>query len=314
MAVSNIQAVFLCGVSASGKSTLAALLHGSLRCDIISIGEIIRAQYTPQQILSEEIDSEDFFSQIRKRIEQRNTNLVIIDNFPYSIEQYNIWLKYFPPPILTLHIKSNNASLRKSLRGRLDDNFTDIISRHNKFQKYTIPAIEYLKVHSSLIEINGDQLPRKLLEESINLIHEILINRQTLFHDFSTPVIFQRLSISAKPLIRKGPFKSGYRVYLPDSIYIPPSETQCHSILVVLEVGSRSIGLLTGVIANKGALVHPTFIESGAEEIKITITNLTSVTILIDAGLPIAEITFLPVLIPIATEAKVIKYGYQQRY
>ena len=73
----------------------------------------------PQQILSEEIDSEDFFSQIRKRIEQRNTNLVIIDNFPYSIEQYNIWLKYFPPPILTLHIKSNNASLRKSLRGRL---------------------------------------------------------------------------------------------------------------------------------------------------------------------------------------------------
>ena len=68
------------------------------------------------------------------------------------------------------------------------------------------------------------------------------------------------------------------------------------------------------MIANKGALVHPTFIESGAEEIKITITNLTSVTILIDAGLPIAEITFLPVLIPIATEAKVIKYGYQQRY
>ena len=314
MAVPNLRAVFICGVSGSGKSTLTELLHSSLRCDVIFTGEIIRVQYTLQQILSEEIDSEDLFSHIRKKIEQRTTNLVILDNFPFSLEQYNIWLKYFPPPILTLHIKSNNASLRKSLRGRLDDNLTDIISRHLKFQKYTIPVIEYLKVHSSLIEINGDQLPRKLLEESINLIHEILVNQQTSFHDFSTPVIFQRLSISAKPLIRKGPFKSGYRVYLPDSIYIASSETQCHSISTVLEVGSRSIGLLTGVIANKGALVHPTFIEPGTEELKITITNLTSVTILIDAGLPIAEITFLPVLIPIATEAKVIKYGYQQRY
>ena len=311
MAVPNIRAVFICGVSGSGKSTLTELLHSSLRCDVIFTGEIIRVQYTLQQILSEEIDSEDLFSHIRKKIEQRTTNLVILDNFPFSLEQYNIWLKYFPPPILTLHIKSNNASLRKSLRGRLDDNLTDIISRHLKFQKYTIPVIEYLKVHSSLIEINGDQLPRKLLEESINLIHEILVNQQTSFYDFSTPVIFQRLSISAKPLIRKGPFKSGYRVYLPDSIYIAPSETQCHSISTVLEVGSRSIGLLTGVIANKGALVHPTFIEPGAEELKITITNLTSTPVLIDADFPIAEITFLPVLIPVATEAEVIKYGNQ---
>ena len=94
-----------------------------------------------------------------------------------------------------------------------------------------------------------------------------MINQQTFFHDFSTPVVFQRLSMSAKPLIRKGPFKSGYRVYLLDSMNIAPSETQCHSTLTALEVGSRSIGLLTGVIADKGVLVHPTFIEPGAEEL-----------------------------------------------
>ena len=156
MAVSNIRAIFLCGMSCSRKSTLARLLHRSLRCDVIFIGEIMHAEYTLQHISSNEIDNEDFFSHIRKKIDERTTNLVVLDNFPDSQEQYHIWLKCYPPPIITLHIKSNNALLWKFLRGRLDENFTDAISRHFKFQKYTIPVIEYLKVHSSVIEISGD--------------------------------------------------------------------------------------------------------------------------------------------------------------
>ena len=310
MVSTNISTVFLCGLTCVGKTTLARQLSSSLRCDIVYIGEILRAEYSPQRISHGDIPSEEFFPHIQKKINQRTTSLIIIDNFPNNMEQYNIWLKHYSAPIITLHIKSKNVFQRKLIRGRADDNHVNTMSRYLKFQKYTIPVIEYLKKNSFVAEISGDQPPRKVLEEAINLIRGILINKRAPFYDFSTPVVLERLNVSAKTLIKNEPFKNGYKIFLPSSINIAPFKTESHSTATTLEVGARSTGFLTGTLAEKGILVHPSFIDPGASELKIVLTNLSSDSILINADSPIAEIIFLPTLLPTIIEAETVKYGF----
>ena len=310
MVSTNISSIYLCGLTGVGKSTLARQLSSSLRCDVVYIGEILRSEYSPQRISHGDIPSEEFFPHIQKRINQRTTSLVVIDNFPNNMEQYNIWLKHYPAPIIALHIKSKNAFQRKFLRGRPDDNYVDAMSRYLKFQKYTIPVIEHLKKSSYVAELSGDQSPRKLLEEAINLIRQSLINKRASFYDFSTPIILERLNVSAKTLIRNEPFKNGYKVFLPSSINMAPFKTESHSTATTVEIGSRSTGFLIGTLAEKGILVHPSFIDPGASELKIVFTNLSSESILINADSPIAEIMFLPTLLPTIIEAETVKYGF----
>ena len=75
-------------------------------------------------------------------------------------------------------------------------------------------------------------------------------------------------------------------------------------------MGSRSTGFLIGALAEKGILVHPSFIDPGASELKIVLTNLSPESILINADSPIAEIIFLPTLLPTIIEAETVKYGF----
>ena len=303
--------VWVCGMTCTGKTTLSKLLRNTLRCDIILVGEILRTEYSPQRISSGDINDEEFFQHIQKKINQRVTNLVIIDNFPTNWAQYNTWLKYYPTPNLILHIKSENVWQRKFSRGRLDDNCIDSMARYIKFQNYTIPVIDFLKAHFLVVEIDGDQTPRKLLEESINLIHKTLVREQTPFYDFSTPITFQRLSQSTKPLVRKEPFRNGCDVFLPESIIIAPLQTERHSTLISVEIGVRATGLVFGSLGSTGILVHTTTIDPGATELKITLSNLTTSPILIDADFPVAQILILPTLLPRFIETETINYGFK---
>ena len=103
---STIAAIFVAGVTCAGKSTLSKLLAETLRCDAVFIGEILRSEF-PQRV--GDVNSEEFFQHIRKKVDQRSTNVVIFDNFPNNLEQYYIWSRYYPAPILTLHIQSQNV-------------------------------------------------------------------------------------------------------------------------------------------------------------------------------------------------------------
>ena len=81
MLIPNLSTIFICGVTCAGKTTLSKLLLDYLHCDVIFIEEILRSEYPLQRILSDDIDSDEFFPHIRKKIEKRATNLAVIDNF-----------------------------------------------------------------------------------------------------------------------------------------------------------------------------------------------------------------------------------------
>ena len=301
---STIAAIFVAGVTCSGKSTLSKLLAETLRCDAVFIGEILRSEF-PQRV--GDVNSEEFFQHIRKKVDQRSTNAIIFDNFPNNLEQYHIWSRYYPAPILTLHIQSQNVLKRKILRNRSDDGNEETISRYSKFVNFTIPVLNHLKEHTHVVEINGDQPPEILLKDATNIIRDIFISKSIPFHDFSTPVICEKFSHLAKSLVKKEPFGNGYNVYLPRSINLGPFQTEAHSTSLAIGVGARSSGFLVGALATKGVLVHPTLIEVGALELNIVFTNLNSTTISINSSTPVATIIFCPTLLPRLVEAE--KYG-----
>ena len=309
MEPNTLSTIFICGITCSGKTTLSRFLADTLRCDVVFIGDILRAEYSPQQILTGGVHSEEFFPFIQRKVDERSTNLVILDNFPNNLEQYNLWCQYYPTPIITLHIQSQNILTRKISRGRPDDNQDETISRYMKFVNFTVPVMDLPKKHSNFVEINGDQPPRRLLHESINIIRQVLISKSIPFHDFSIPVTFERLSESAKPLIKKEPLENGYTVYLPESIKLEPFQTRVHSTSFTIGVGARSSGLLTGALASKGVLVHPEFIQLGTSELKITFSNLTPSSISILNEEPVAKIIILPTFQPRFIEATTLKYG-----
>ena len=300
---SNISVIFITGVSCVGKTTLSRHLAEFLRCDVVYIGDILRSEFPSR---TADVEPEEFFPHIQKKINQMCTNLVIIDNFPGDFKQLSIWTRYYPPPILTLHLKSQNALQRKLSRGRADDNHTGIIARYSKFLNFTLPVLEFLKENFYLVEINSDEQPKLLLRRSINIINETLISKNITFHDFTTPIAYERCHESAKALVKtKEPFNSGRDLYLPASIKLDPFETSSHSSYTSVEIGARSCGLVTGVPSTAGFLTHPTTIEPGTRELKLYFTNLTCETVVIDHRSPVAKLTILPTLIP-----KFVENGY----
>ena len=128
-------------------------IYLTLHCDVVYIEEILRSVYPS----TNDVDSEDFFPHIQKKVDERSTNLIVIDNFPNNLEQYTIWRRHYPTPILTLHILTQNSWQPKSQHRRLDDSQVDTISRFLKYQNHTIPVIDYLKAYSHVVEINRDQ-------------------------------------------------------------------------------------------------------------------------------------------------------------
>ncbi len=93
-------AIFFLGMSGSGKSTLVNSLHRLIHCDILSIGDIIRANYPPRMILENNVPESDIFGIVSKKMSSLTTNLILIDNFPINDFQLNAWDRCYDGPIM----------------------------------------------------------------------------------------------------------------------------------------------------------------------------------------------------------------------
>ena len=80
------QVIWITGHSGVGKSTLCRGLATILNCDCILTGEFIRSTYPQNYIVSDN----EVLQFINDRLLQKQTNLVLIDDFPYNKNQFMV--------------------------------------------------------------------------------------------------------------------------------------------------------------------------------------------------------------------------------
>lgn len=294
-------------MSGTGKSSLINGLHNFLHCDILSVGEILRATFSPRAISESNIPEDNIFRIVSKKMSSVTTNLTLIDNFPINEIQLDAWLKCYPMPLIVFLLEI--AEPRNLNRGRLDDNPVIQATRKLQFLNQTLPIIGYMEHRQLVIRLDGSKPRRELVQESLNYIRQKFITQNINFCD-GTLLITQKQTEASTIPTKKYPFSAGYDISLPKSIIISPHRTEVHSTSVSIELGARTVGIIfnRSSTASRGIHIHSGVIDPCyTDSVKIIISNLTADPVFIDHEVPIAQIIIFPIFCPQIIDAVTIK-------
>lgn len=302
-------AIWFYGPSGSGKSTLVHSLQRLLHCDILNVGEILRANYPPRAILGNNIPESEIFQIVADKMGARTTNLILVDNFPINDHQLRAWEKCYDLPIIVFLLTIDDAGPRKLARKRIDDTLVMQATRKLHFHNHTLPLIGYLETRSVVITLDASKLPRQLVQETFQCIRQEFIAKNINFADNSQLIVEKSAESSVIPT-KKYPFSGGYDISLTKSIIIGSFKTEVHSLEIFVEIPARCVALICNrsSTASRGLHVHNGIVDTGySGSLKLILTNLTSDFLFIDHEIPIAQILLLPILCPHIVEASTIK-------
>ena len=301
--------VWIFGLSASGKTTLAQGLGNLIQCDTINVGKVLRSRYSPKRILNFDISESEIFSIVSTQISESKTNLILIDNFPINKQQLQIWEGCYSAPAIVFVLEISDTKERSAKRGRIDD--TDIIHtrRRLQFENDVIPIIQYMELQTQVVRLNAEKPPKELIQDAFKSIRESFTNQGKNFCDHSILKI-ERHSELAKTPTKAYPFSGGHDLYLTKSIIICAHKTLVHSTELSVEIRGRTIGVIynRSSTATRGIHIHSGIIDVAySQPLKLIITNLTDDTVFIDNQDPVAQILIFPLFYPKVSEENIIK-------
>ena len=289
--------IWITGHSATGKTSLVNGLRDILRCDVVNIGQIVRTNFSPTKKVS---DSE-IFRIINHKIDTRQTNLILFDNFPFTNNQFNVWNHHYKPPIHVFYLeKEDNGRERKLKRKRFDDNEVDFLIRKLQFDDEILPIIKHMEKQNLVSRLDASRPLTEVIEHAYKLIRETFLKSHINFCDTSTITVEKRSEIARIPK-KKSPFSASYDIFLSKPAIIPAHKTTVHSIEISVDIPARSVGLISGKtsVALRGCLIHQGVIDPvNSSDLVIIITNLTSDPIFIDDTNAVAQIIILPIYCP----------------
>ena len=296
-ASATMNSVFILGKSFAGKTTLAKNLANILHCDILPIGEILRYTFPPQRILNWDISQAEIFEIIIRKSSQMGTNLLLVDNFPINDQQFKSWILCFDLPVIVLHLDIEDISDRKLQRKRLDDFDANFQKRELKYNKETVPLLDYLSKRVPVVKLDATKSPEQLSREAADAIRTSFEKLNINFQDKSV-VNFK--SNSSKIPKRISPFSGGIDIVLPNPVSIPPYKTEKFSIFVSVELGPRTVGIILpkSDICAKNIILHQTTIYSFSSDIELVVTNLNPEPTFLDAGIAVGQLLVLPIFCP----------------
>ena len=303
--------VWVLGPTCSGKTLLIRGLKSILGCDVIHTGQLIRDSYPPKRISQFDIPDTEIFELIRKGMEGISTNLILLDNYPVSKTQLDLWYKYFAPPKIIFHLQTDEETLNKRRlgRGRFDDNEIYFSYRKHQYEFDTVPVIVYMEERGTVCPLDSTLSPKKVMTIAYKQIREKYIETKTSYCD-NTVLNIERHSESAKLPSKAYPFSAAFDLFLTQSIILPAHKTETHTIGISLNIPARAVGIITGrsSISSLGVLIHQGVIDpSFSSPLKIIISNLTSTPAFIDHHKAIAQILLLPNYCPRILEATTLK-------
>ena len=300
--------VWITGHSGVGKTTLANGLRDILNCDLMDTGEIIRANFPPGQ----KIPDSEIFRIINYRLENRQTNLMIFDNFPFNENQFKTWNHCYSPPLCILYLESaDDGKCRKLKRERYDDNEIDFFNRKLKFEEEIKPIIDILETQNLVSRLDASKSPKELIELAYKIIRETFIRLRISFCDTSRLTI-ERHTQSARAPEKKYPFSAGFDLYLPTALTIPPFTTVVRSTDISVDIPVQSVGIISprSSVASKGCLIHQGIIDPAySSDVRIILSNLTSNPLHFDNTNAVAQLLILPTHSSRIIESSTYKVG-----
>ena len=139
------------------------------------------------------------------------TNLLLIDNFPINDQQFKSWILCFDLPVIVLHLDIEDISDRKLQRKRLDDFDANFQKRELKYNKETVPLLDYLSKRVPVVKLDATKSPEQLSREAADAIRTSFEKLDINFQDKSV-VNFKSNSSIPK---RISPFLEGLISFFP---------------------------------------------------------------------------------------------------
>ena len=302
--------IWVQGLSGSGKTTLVKHLADILHCDILVIGEILRAVYPPRRILNTDIPQSEIFGIVSDRMSRASTNTIIVDNYPINNDQLKNWESCYALPFVIFLLETKDANKRKIDRGRIDDADQKLAQKRKlQFEEETLPMIECLGKRVFVSKLDANKTPMVLVQEALTIIRNSFTNFRTNLCD-QTVLKVECQSLFAKVPKRSSPFSGGIDIFLTRPTVIPAYKTERHSIFISLGVTARTVGTILpkSSVAERGILVHSGVINPFcSDSLGVVITNLNSEPILIDDHTAVAQLLILPVFCPQIIESQTVK-------
>ena len=302
--------IWVLGLSGSGKTTLVKHLGDIIHCDILVIGEILRATYPRRRIINTDIPQSEIFGIVSDRMSRVSTNTIIVDNYPINDEQLKNWESCYALPLVIFLLEIKDANHRKINRGRIDDTDKELSQKRKlQFQEKTLPMIEYLSQRVFVSKLDANKTPMVLVQEALTIIQNSLSNFRVNLCD-QTILKVERHSLFAKVPKKSSPFSAGIDIFLTRPAVIPGYKTERHSIFISLGITARTVGTILpkSSVSAKGILVHNGVIDPFyPDSLNIIISNLNSEAISIDENNAVAQLLILPVFCPKIIESATIK-------
>lgn len=175
----------------SGKGTQSKIIQKTYNFVHVSTGDVIRSEknkLTEFGLKVKEYEEkgdlvpDELIEILLEKIIKENLNSegVIIDGFPRTINQVDGFLKIIDKNNLHFEVVINlivdyqelikRAKARRVDSDRVDDLEENQEKRINLFQKYTLPAIEYLKGRVSVYNIDGCGDINRVTKDIINIL------------------------------------------------------------------------------------------------------------------------------------------------
>lgn len=183
--------IFVIGGPGSGKGTLCQKLKEELNYEHINTGNILRNivknkshpkwdELKTQLADGQLVPSKDYFSFLKNEILISNKEKILIDGFPRSNENIEIWEMNMKEEVqlkAVLFLKCSNEKMLERVlgrnEGRSDDNKETIIKRIENFNRYTSKIIDYYKKQGILITFDANKEKNELYNDAVTFLNKI---------------------------------------------------------------------------------------------------------------------------------------------
>lgn len=167
--------IFITGIQGCGKGTQSSETVKKFGYKHVTTGGIVRDAAAKDSELKARMEAGELvgmdliYSSLMDEIENGDSQKIIIDGFPRTLEQahsFNEVLSKYDCCLLNIEISEKVAEERMFARNRGDDNKVAIKNRINTFISETLPAIDHLaKNVNYAVTINGEQSKEAVFED-----------------------------------------------------------------------------------------------------------------------------------------------------
>jgi adenylate kinase len=182
--------IFMIGKPGCGQKSQGAKVAEILgNCSHIHLEGLIRKEMLRKSSMKLDqinenklVPSNDLVNELYKKIISKNTEYILIDGFPKTVENIDEWKKIIGKKckvLALIHLNISNEIMYIREKEKLDEMGKNYIEKkYKRFMEKTLKVIDNLKNNINYIEINGEQEFETITQEIVNKLKNLIENKK----------------------------------------------------------------------------------------------------------------------------------------